>query len=54
LVYLAFAGALIALMPLTAKFYSISYNTEIWGTPYNYNHPIIYQLAEVRYYPALA
>lgn len=53
-VYLGFAGALIALMPLTAQLYSISYNTEIWGTPYNYNHPIIYQLAEVRYYPALA
>jgi hypothetical protein len=53
-VYLGFAGALIALMPLTAQLYTISYNTEIWGTPYNYNHPIIYQLAEVRYYPALA
>ena len=53
-VYLGFAGALIALMPITAQIYTISYNTEIWGTPYNYNHPIIYQLAEVRYYPALA
>jgi len=53
-VYLAFAGVLIALMPLTAKTYTVSYNTEIWGTPYNYNHPIIYQLAEVRYYPAMA
>ena len=53
-VFLGFAGALIALMPLTAQLYTISYNTEIWGTPYNYNHPIIYQLAEVRYYPALA
>ena len=53
-VYLGFAGALIALMPLTAQLYTISYNTEIWGTPYNYNHPIIYQLAELRYYPVLA
>ena len=53
-VFLGFAGALIALMPLTSELYSISYNTEIWGTPYNYNHPIVYQLAEVRYYPALA
>jgi len=54
LVYLGFAGTLIALMPITAQLYTISYNTQIWGTPYNYNHPIIYQLAEVRYYPALA
>jgi hypothetical protein len=53
-VYLGFAAALIALMPLTAQLYTISYNTEIWDTPYNYNHPIIYQLAEIRYYPALA
>ena len=53
-VYLAFAGALISLMPLTAKIYTVSYNTEIWGTTYNYNHPLIYQLAEIRYYPALA
>lgn len=53
-VYLGFAGALIALMPLTARIYTSSYGTEIWGTPYNYNHPVIYQLAEIRYYPVLA
>jgi len=53
-IYLGFAGALIALMPLTAQPYAVSYTTEIWGTIYNYNHPIIYQLAEVRYYPVMA
>lgn len=53
-VYLGLAGALVALMPLTAELYTVSYDTEIWGTTYNYNHPVIYQLAEVRYYPVLA
>ena len=53
-VYLALVGAIVALMPLTAGIHSVSYTTEIWGTPYNYHHPVIYQLAEVRYYPVLA
>ncbi|NNL75898.1 MAG: hypothetical protein HKO68_06140 [Desulfobacterales bacterium] len=53
-VYLGLAGAVVALMPLSTQLYTVSYNTEIWGTAYNYNHPVVYQLAEVRYYPVLA
>jgi hypothetical protein len=48
------AAALVALMPLSAKLHVVSYNTKIWGTSYNYNHPIIYQLFEFRYFPFLA
>jgi len=53
-VFFGFAGALVALMPLAAALQPVSYHTEIWGTLYNYNHPVVYQLAEVRYYPVLA
>ena len=41
-------------MPLSAELHVVSYNTKIWGTSYNYNHPIIYQLFEFRYFPLLA
>jgi hypothetical protein len=54
LIFLGIAAALVALMPLTAELHVVSYNTKIWGTSYNYNHPIIYQLFEFRYFPLLA
>lgn len=48
------AGAIVAMMPLAAQFHTISYSTNIWGTPYTYKHPLVYQLAEIRYFPLLA
>ena len=53
-IFLGFAGAIVALLPLVAQLHIISYNTIIWGTPYTYKHPAVYQLAEIRYYPLLA
>ena len=46
--------ALIALLPLSSELHLVYYNTTIWGTVYNYNHPIIYQFFEFRYFPLLA
>lgn len=54
LIFVGIAGALVALIPLSAELHVVSYNTKIWGTLYNYNHPIIYQLFEFRYFPLLA
>ncbi|HSQ85634.1 MAG TPA: hypothetical protein VLM43_13020 [Desulfobacterales bacterium] len=54
LIFVGIAGALVALMPLSAELHVVSYNTKIWGTFYNYKHPIIYQLFEFRYFPLLA
>lgn len=54
LIFVGVAGAWVALMPLSAQLHVVSYNTKIWGTLYNYNHPIIYQLFEVRYFPLVA
>ena len=53
-IFLGFAGAIVALLPLAAQLHITSYNTVIWGTPYTYKHPVVYQLAEIRYYPLLA
>ena len=53
-IFFGFAGAVIALLPLAGQLHIISYNTIIWGTPYTYKHPAVYQLAEIRYYPLLA
>ena len=54
LIFVGIAGALVALMPLSSELHLVSYNTTIWGTSYNYSHPIIYQLFEFRYFPVLA
>ncbi|MGD8666554.1 MAG: hypothetical protein PVI38_10690 [Desulfobacterales bacterium] len=54
LIFAGIAAALVALMPLSSELHPVSYNTSIWGTSYNYNHPIIYQLFEFRYFPLLA
>jgi hypothetical protein len=43
-----------AFMPLTAGFSADSYNTTILGTYYNYSHPIVYQIYEIRLLPVLA
>jgi hypothetical protein len=44
----------LAFIPLLATISSVSYNTLILGTPYNYSHQVIYQLFENRYCPILA
>jgi hypothetical protein len=54
LIFVGIAAALIALLPLSSELHLVSYNTTIWGTVYNYNHPIIYQFFEFRYFPLLA
>jgi hypothetical protein len=41
-------------IPLTASTQPVSYNTTIFGTPYNYSHAIIQQLFEIRYAPIAA
>ena len=53
-IFFGIAGAIVAVLPLVAQLHIISYNTIIWGTPYTYKHPVVYQLAEIRYYPVLA
>jgi hypothetical protein len=54
LIFVGIAAALVALMPLSSELHLVSYNTSIWGTAYNYSHPVIYQLFEFRYFPLLA
>jgi len=53
-IFMSFSASVIALMPLFAELKMISYNTEIWDTFYNYSHPVIYQVFEVRYGPIIA
>jgi len=53
-VFLSVAACVIALMPLSADLKMVSYNTVIWKTPYNYSHPVVYQLFELRYLPVVA
>lgn len=45
---------IVALMPFTAALNTISYDTRILGTCYNYSHPIAHQLYEIRFAPAAA
>ena len=45
---------ILAFIPLQVEFSPVSYNSVILGTPYNYSHPILYQIFEKRYCPILA
>ena len=45
---------IVALVPLCAALISVSYNTTIFGTFYNYSHPVVYQIFEIRYLPIAA
>ena len=54
LIFLCFSASAVSLMPLFAELKMVSYNTEIWKTLYNYSHPAVYQLFEVRYCPIIA
>jgi rhodanese-related sulfurtransferase len=48
------ATIVLAFMPLLAQPVISSYNTKILGTFYNYSHPAIYQIYEIRYLPVAA
>ncbi len=41
----------LGLMPLVGEPQMVSYNTTIFGFPYNYSHPVLYQLFEGRFCP---
>jgi len=45
---------ILGFIPLQADFNSISYNTSILGTAYNYKHLALYQAFEKRYCPGMA
>ena len=53
-IFLSFSASAVALMPLFAELKMVSYNTNIWGTFYNYSHPLLYQIFEIRYCPIIA
>lgn len=42
----------LGLMPSGGEPQMVSYNTTIFGFPYNYSHPVIYQIFEGRFCPA--
>jgi hypothetical protein len=48
------ALVVLTFMPLTANFISVSYNTTIFHLPFNYSHPVVYQMFETRFSPAYA
>lgn len=48
------AVMIVALAPLCAELVPVSYNTTILGSFYNYSHPVVHQVFEVRYLPAVA
>jgi hypothetical protein len=48
------AMMVVAGMLLTADFHDVSYNVEIYGTPYHYTNPMAYQLYEIVYCPLAA
>lgn len=52
--FFTLAGIVLAFIPLTGVPHWVSYNTHILGTLYNYSHPVIYQLFELRLCPIIA
>jgi hypothetical protein len=46
--------AVLALMPLAAELIPVSYNSKVFGTDYNYTHPVLFQVHEIRYLPLVA
>ncbi len=53
-VFLTPACIALSFIPLTIAPHWVSYNTHIFGTLYNYSHPIIYQLYEFQFCPIMA
>jgi rhodanese-related sulfurtransferase len=41
------AFMVLALLPLCAEPQAVCYDTRLWGTPYNYCHPLVYQMYEI-------
>lgn len=52
--YLTPACIILCFMPLTAEPHAVSYNTRIMGVLYNYSHPTVDQLYEIRCCPVFA
>ncbi len=52
--FLVPAGIVLAFIPLLSGTHAVSYNTTILGFPYNYSHPVVYQVFEIRYAPVYA
>jgi len=48
------AAIILACMPLFARPVMVSYDTTVVGTVYNYSHPLVYQIFEIRYLPVAA
>jgi len=48
------ATALLAIMPLCARFCPVAYNTRVLGLLHSYRHPVVHQLYELRYLPVAA
>ncbi|MCK5057583.1 MAG: rhodanese-like domain-containing protein [Candidatus Aminicenantes bacterium] len=52
--FLTLACIILAFIPLTGVPHWGSYNTTVVGTPYDFSHPVIYQLFEIRFCPYIA
>jgi hypothetical protein len=52
--FFTLACIVLSFIPLTGTTHWVSYNTHILGTPYNFSHPVINQLFEVRICPLIA
>lgn len=48
------AFMILTLLPLCAEPQAVCYDTRIWGTLYNYSHPLVYQFYEIYGCPLLA
>jgi hypothetical protein len=48
------AFLVLAFIPLCAGWQVISYPSRIFGSVYDYSHPVVYQMYEIRYCPLLA
>jgi len=52
--WLTFFAFLLCFIPLTAEPRPVAYDTTIFGTPYTHEHPLVYQLNEIRLCPLAA
>ncbi|MEJ2111810.1 MAG: rhodanese-like domain-containing protein, partial [Acidobacteriota bacterium] len=48
------ALAVLAVIPFFSPVRAVSYNTQIYGTFYNFSHSVLYQIYEIRFCPAMA
>lgn len=52
--YLIPAFTVLALLPLCGEPQAVCYDTRLWGTPYNYCHPLVYQMYEIYACPLMS